>query len=87
MARALEAHGFAALEEKRNEGAFLAAIERAGSFHLPELKDSIRRDLATGRLDFGQGAVRGVRDAVERLFAVSAGLDALPSVSPHLPRA
>ncbi len=76
MAEALETYGFGALEERRHERTLLRALQEASEFYLPDLESSIQRDLALARLELGQAVVRAVRDSVERLFAVSAGLDA-----------
>jgi hypothetical protein len=79
VARALELVGFRALEELEEAGdhaAFARMVASAATFHFPDLRESIRRDLAALRLELGQPSItKGLRDAVEQLFVASASLE------------
>jgi hypothetical protein len=76
IARALELYGFAALDADFDVAGFSRATQEAASFHFGDLRDSIRRDLASLRIEHGQtSVVKALRDAVEQLFLASARLD------------
>jgi hypothetical protein len=80
IARALEVYGFAALEGDFDGAGFSRATQEAATFHFAELRDSIRRDLASLRIEHGQtSVVKALRDAVEQLFVTSAKLDGFPA--------
>jgi hypothetical protein len=79
IVRALEVFGFAALEGDFDGVALSRATQDTASFHFAELRDSIRRDLASLRIEHGQTAVvKTLRDAVEQLFVASARVDGSP---------
>jgi hypothetical protein len=80
VARALELSGFRTLDDRAKAGGdepgdnwtVARTLAESEGFHFPDLRDSIRRDLANLRLELGQTSiVRVLRDAVERLFVAS----------------
>jgi hypothetical protein len=76
VAKALDTAGFAAVEGEGDMRALGHACGEAASFHFADLRDSIRRDLASLRIEHGQNStVRALRDAVEDLFAAASKMD------------
>jgi hypothetical protein len=76
VARALEVFGFASMESEGDLRALAHATGEAASFHFVDLRDSIRRDLASLRIEHGQtSTVKDLRDAVEDLFKAASKMD------------
>jgi hypothetical protein len=73
--RALELLGFQSLDGEGDLAAFGRALDAAAGYHFVDLRDAIRRDLATLRIDLGHTPlVKSLRDAVEHLFVTTARL-------------
>ncbi len=76
VARALDTFGFQAIDGDGDLGALSAASGEAASFHFVDLRDSIRRDLASLRIEHGQNeTVKALREAVEQLFSAATKMD------------
>ncbi len=76
VARALDTFGFQAIDGDGDLRALSAASGEAASFHFVDLRDAIRRDLASLRIEHGQNeTVKALRDAVEQLFSAATKMD------------